>query len=185
MATMAAVVVLHALPTTLHNSKSLLLSPLHSRSRSRTQTYPRLPSRHSLNSVMDSMGVPFPHPCSYAAIQLDPVASVEHLDDEKALAAARSIRPKTYLVYIVRVSLTSTSILLLLAPKHTTGAPSALIGLESAIHWLTNGFDTGPLFTVPGQTMVRLHCASHRDLSPSSRGRGVPHGRHVHPDLPE
>ena len=53
------------------------------------------------------MGVAFPHPCSYAAIQVDPVASVAHLNDENALAAARALRPRTYLVYIVRVSLSA------------------------------------------------------------------------------
>ncbi|KAI0740880.1 hypothetical protein C8Q76DRAFT_607980, partial [Earliella scabrosa] len=46
------------------------------------------------------MGVAFPHPCSYAAIQVDPVASVAHLNDENALAAARALYSRTYLVYI-------------------------------------------------------------------------------------
>ena len=42
----------------------------------------------------------FPLPDSYAAIRVDPVASVEHLNDEKALAAARAMCPKTYITHV-------------------------------------------------------------------------------------
>ncbi|KAI0653325.1 hypothetical protein C8Q70DRAFT_1059397 [Cubamyces menziesii] len=41
-----------------------------------------------------------PMPFLYAAIRMDPVAMVEHLQDPIALAAARKLQPKTYLVYI-------------------------------------------------------------------------------------
>ncbi|KAI0327909.1 hypothetical protein GY45DRAFT_1072970 [Cubamyces sp. BRFM 1775] len=39
-------------------------------------------------------------PFRYAAIRMDPVAMVEHFQGPIALAAAREMRPKTYLVYI-------------------------------------------------------------------------------------
>lgn len=46
----------------------------------------------------------YPTTYSYAAIRIDPVAMVEHLNDVEALAAARLIRPKSYVVYIDCVS---------------------------------------------------------------------------------
>ena len=45
-----------------------------------------------------------PSPDSYAVVRLDPVAMVEHLNDREALASARAMKPKTYLVYIDCVS---------------------------------------------------------------------------------
>ena len=41
---------------------------------------------------------------SYAVIRMDPVAMVEHLDDAEALASARALCPKSYVVYIDCVS---------------------------------------------------------------------------------
>ena len=45
-------------------------------------------------------------PCdrSFAVIRMDPVAMVEHLNDAEALASARALRPKSYVVYIDCVS---------------------------------------------------------------------------------
>ena len=45
-----------------------------------------------------------PSPLEYAAIRMDPVAMVQHLDDPLALEAAHSIHPKTYLVHLTWVS---------------------------------------------------------------------------------
>ena len=42
-------------------------------------------------------------PHRYAAIRMDPVAMVEHLDDPLASAAARAMEARTYLVYIEEV----------------------------------------------------------------------------------
>ncbi|KAI0774865.1 hypothetical protein BD413DRAFT_445367, partial [Trametes elegans] len=36
----------------------------------------------------------------YGVIQIDPVAMVEELGDEAAFAAAKALRPRTYLVYL-------------------------------------------------------------------------------------
>ena len=44
-----------------------------------------------------------PSPSRYAVIHLDPVAMVQHLNDEKALEAAEAMCPKKYLVYIDQV----------------------------------------------------------------------------------
>ena len=54
-----------------------------------------------LVSTMPPYFCPMPH--RYAAIRMDPVAMVEHLDDPLALAAARAIEARTYLVYIEEV----------------------------------------------------------------------------------
>ena len=45
-----------------------------------------------------------PSPLEYAAIRMDPLAMVQHLDDPLALEAAHSIHPKTYLVHLTWVS---------------------------------------------------------------------------------
>ena len=45
-----------------------------------------------------------PSPLEYAAIRMDPVAMVQHLDDPLALEAAQGIHPKTYLVHLSWVS---------------------------------------------------------------------------------
>ena len=39
-------------------------------------------------------------PYRYAAVRMDPVAMVEHLQDPIALSKARAIQPKTYLVFM-------------------------------------------------------------------------------------
>ncbi|KAI0653324.1 hypothetical protein C8Q70DRAFT_1036704 [Cubamyces menziesii] len=41
-----------------------------------------------------------PMPYRYAAVRMDPVAMVEHLQDPIALSKARAIQPKTYLVFM-------------------------------------------------------------------------------------
>ena len=41
---------------------------------------------------------------SYAVIRMDPIAMVEHLNDAEALASARALRSKSYVVYIDCVS---------------------------------------------------------------------------------
>ncbi len=41
---------------------------------------------------------------SYAVIRMDPVAMVEHLNDEEAMACAKALRPKSYVAYIDCVS---------------------------------------------------------------------------------
>ena len=45
-----------------------------------------------------------PSPWDYAAVQIDPVAMVLHLNDALALEAARRMNPKTYLVHLSWVS---------------------------------------------------------------------------------
>ncbi len=37
-------------------------------------------------------------------MQIDPVAMVEHLEDEEALAAAKAMQPKSYVGYLCDVS---------------------------------------------------------------------------------
>lgn len=41
-----------------------------------------------------------PTPGQYAVIRIDPLASVQHLNDEEASAAAAAITTKTYLVLL-------------------------------------------------------------------------------------
>ena len=45
-----------------------------------------------------------PSPWDYAAVQIDPVAMVLHLNDALALEAARRMAPKIYLVHLAWVS---------------------------------------------------------------------------------
>ena len=44
-----------------------------------------------------------PSPGAYAVIRLNPVEMVRHLQDQEALAQARAMRTKTYLIYLHRV----------------------------------------------------------------------------------
>ena len=53
-------------------------------------------------STSNALFCPTTH--SYAVIRMDPVAMVEHLDDAEALASARALCPKSYVVYIDCVS---------------------------------------------------------------------------------
>lgn len=46
----------------------------------------------------------FPLPGRFGVMQIDPVAMVEHLEDEEALAAAKAMQPKRYIGYLCDVS---------------------------------------------------------------------------------
>lgn len=46
----------------------------------------------------------FPLPGRFGVMQIDPVAMVEHLGDEEALAAAKAMQPKRYIGYLRDVS---------------------------------------------------------------------------------
>ena len=46
----------------------------------------------------------WPSPDRYAVIRLDPVGSVQHLNDPEASAAAAAMNPKSYLVLLGFVS---------------------------------------------------------------------------------
>lgn len=41
-----------------------------------------------------------PNACAYAAIRLDPVAVVSHLNDPQSSLEAQALRPQTYLIYL-------------------------------------------------------------------------------------
>ena len=58
-----------------------------------------------MEDAYSSSDAPFcPTTESYAVIRMNPVAMVEHLNDAEALASARALRPKSYVVYIDCVS---------------------------------------------------------------------------------
>lgn len=48
-----------------------------------------------------------PNASWYAVIRMDPVATVRHLNDPVATAAAEALSPKKYLVYLEHVSSTT------------------------------------------------------------------------------
>ena len=68
-----------------------------------------------------------PMPYRYAAVRMDPVAMVKHLQDPLALAAARAMQCKTHLVYVDSVSpitLPICSCSLLTSSSRTLSFPS-------------------------------------------------------------
>ena len=51
-----------------------------------------------------------PNDSRFAVIRFDPVASVDHLNDAEATEAAKALKPKCYLVYIVAVRLSLAAV---------------------------------------------------------------------------
>lgn len=72
---------------------------------SQTQQYPFSSSTPPFASDMVSTSLFFsPNAPCYAVIRMDPVAMVKKLDDPEALAAARAMTPRSYVVYLIHVT---------------------------------------------------------------------------------
>ena len=91
-----------------------------------------------------------PSPHRYAVIRMDPVASVQHLNDPKALEAAKAMTTKSYLVWLGTVCVFS--------------GIGAMCGVDH-INYPDIGFSAAST----RHAVVRFHRLSHRSV-PSGSG---------------